>query len=251
MAIWSNSYIHGILDVDNGYYITPYHYNVASFDNDNNSLVYGDASIPTIINGSATTINGSLEVTDTIVSNTLRTEYANISKNAVVGGSLMAMEATVMMNIDIGGTVNATNANITENANIDGVLNTAKDNNGEYNTNIDKNGNILTNGNVTADSMIVKSGVFGYRICRSDTEEYNAIKIPPRTSQIQIADDNLKTVISGTSISLANSTSISGRLSSYGLTLKNSSSDNYINYGTDDPPTNDVAEGQIYFKIID
>lgn len=180
MAIWNNTYVHGILDVDNGYYIAPFHYNVASYGN---GIVFGD-------NATKTTINGTI-------------------------------------------------------VNIDSALNIAKYDEDDYSATIDSDGTISTIG-----AIIAKSGSFGYRICKSDADEYNAIMIPPRSSQMQFGDDGLKTVVSGTDISLANSTSVVGRLTSYGLTLKNNSSNNYINYGTDDPPI-DAVEGQIYFKIIE
>ena len=169
MAIWNNTYVHGILDVDDGYYIRPYHYSVAAYSEDKSAIILGDSRINTIIHG---------------------------------------------------------------------PLNITNDEN-EYITTITENGDI------SAHCVIAELNSNGFKI-----DEYNVASIPPRgTQQMQIADENLNTVISGNNISLANDTTINGRLTSYGLTLRNNSNDNYINYGTDDPPINAI-EGQIYFKIV-
>lgn len=66
MAIWNNTYIHGILDADDGYYVTPYHYGVASYSEDEGAIVFGDSRIDTIIDGDSVAINNDLMVDNTI-----------------------------------------------------------------------------------------------------------------------------------------------------------------------------------------
>lgn len=66
MAIWNNTYIHGILDADDGYYITPYHYGVASYSKNEGAIVFGDSRIDTIIDGDSVAINNDLMVDKTI-----------------------------------------------------------------------------------------------------------------------------------------------------------------------------------------
>lgn len=66
MAIWNNTYIHGILDTDDGYYVTPYHYGVASYSEDEGAIVFGDSRIDTIIDGDSVAINNDLMVDSTI-----------------------------------------------------------------------------------------------------------------------------------------------------------------------------------------
>ena len=210
MAIWNNTYIHGILDTDDGYYLTPYHYSVASYNGYKNAIVLGDSRINTII-------HGPLNITDDA------NEYSTIiAKNG---------DISARGNISITGNISCNRNIYTEDIYAEGNIYTGED--------------ISAEGNISAYSVISKSYSDGFKI-----NDYNVASIPPRsTLQIQIADEDLNTVIYGHNISLANNTTIDGRLTSYGLILKNDLNNSYFSYGTDDPPINAI-EGQIYFKIV-
>ena len=287
MAIWNNTYIHGILDTDDGYYLTPYHYSVASYNGYKNAIVLGDSRINTIIHGPLNITDDANEYSTIIAKNGDISARGNISitGNISCNKNIYAEDIYAEGNIYTGEDISA-EGNISAysvisksysdgfkindynvasmplsatqivlgdsriNTIIHGALNITDDAN-EYSTTIAKNGDISTKGNISAEEDISAYGVIsksnndGFKI-----NDYNVASIPPRsTLQIQIADEDLNTVIYGHNISLANNTTIDGRLTSYGLILKNDLNNSYFSYGTGDPPINAI-EGQIYFKIV-
>ena len=214
MAIWGNSYIHGILDSDNGYYVSPYHYNAASYDNDNNAIIFGSNEANTDINGNSISINALID-TELLVDNNIKANTYEIyvpAYDSYTGGYIKA--------IDINNNISDRNRSILLGVdnNIDSICI------GNYSN------DIYLDGTVTMDYGDLYLDTNTSIIYHSNAYNHKAISYNNHTLIIGNTNDDpsksLNTKITGNNIIFDDTC-----------------------YGTDDPPINGV-EGQIYFKII-
>lgn len=213
MAIWNNTYIHGILDADDGYYVTPYHYGVASYSEDEGAIVFGDSRIDTIIDGDSVAINNDLMVDSTINAQEYKiitpigpyatlASFDNNNKRIIIGDNYKGQKTVINgANIDI----IAQYSDYTL-GNIDASF-------GNFiirNCRLSAEGSTFNLANLDIDST-----TGNYNVNISDIMDSN-----------NGAARTVNTKINGDRVLFANSC-----------------------YGTSDPPTNG-REGQIYFKIV-